>query len=34
MLAREKLHYVKSNEVIATLAPQEQTQTQPAGAGK
>ena len=34
MLAREKLHYVKSNEVIATLAPQEQTQAQPAGAGK
>jgi cell division protein FtsB len=34
MLAREKLHYVKSNEVIVTLPPGPQTQTQPAGAGK
>ena len=34
MLAREKLHYVKSNEVIATLPPQEKTPAQPAPAGK
>jgi cell division protein FtsB len=34
MLAREKLHYVKPNEVIATLPPEAKDQTQPAGAGK
>jgi cell division protein FtsB len=34
MLAREKLHYVKPNEVIVPLAPQEQTPPQPAAAGK
>jgi cell division protein FtsB len=34
MLAREKLHYVKPNEVIVPLTPQEQTPPQPAAAGK
>jgi cell division protein FtsB len=34
MLAREKLHYAKSNEVIVPLAPQEQAPAQPAAAGK
>ena len=34
MLAREKLHYVKPNEVIATLPPEAKDQTQPAPAGK
>jgi cell division protein FtsB len=34
MLAREKLHYVKPNEVIYPLRPQEQTPAQPGAAGK
>jgi cell division protein FtsB len=34
MLAREKLHYAKSNEVIVALPAQEQTPAQPAAAGK
>jgi cell division protein FtsB len=34
MLAREKLHYAKPNEVIVTLPPEPPTQTQPGGAGK
>jgi cell division protein FtsB len=34
MVAREKLHYAKPNEVIVTLPPDSQTQTQQAGTGK
>ena len=34
MLAREKLHYVKSNEVIATLPPEPKAPAQAAPAGK
>jgi cell division protein FtsB len=34
ILAREKLHYAKPNEVIVTLPPEPQTQTQPVGAAK
>jgi cell division protein FtsB len=34
MLAREKLHYAKPNEVIVTLPPDPQTPAQPAAAGK
>ena len=34
IVAREKLHYAKPNEVIVALPPQEKDQVQPAGAGK
>jgi cell division protein FtsB len=34
IVAREKLHYAKPNEVIVALPPREQDQAQPAGAGK
>ena len=34
MLAREKLHYAKPNEVIVALPPPPKEQAQPAGAGK
>jgi len=34
MLAREKLHYAKPNEVIVTLPPEQQTPAPPAAAGK
>jgi cell division protein FtsB len=34
MLAREKLHYAKPNEVIVTLSPEPQTPAQPGTAGK
>jgi hypothetical protein len=34
ILAREKLHYAKPNEVIVTLPPEPQGQPQPVGAGK
>jgi cell division protein FtsB len=34
IVAREKLHYAKPNEVIVTLPPDAQTQTQQAGTGK
>jgi cell division protein FtsB len=34
ILAREKLHYAKPNEVIVTLPPEPQTQAQPSAAGK
>lgn len=34
MLAREKLHYAKPNEVIVPLPPQEQEPAQPAATGK
>src|ERR1035438_661124 len=34
ILAREKLHYAKPNEVIVTMPPAPQGQAQPTGAGK
>ena len=34
IVAREKLHYAKPNEVIVSLPPEPQTQAQPVGAGK
>jgi cell division protein FtsB len=34
MLARETLHYVKSNEVIATLPPEAKDQAKPTAVGK
>jgi cell division protein FtsB len=34
ILAREKLHYAKPNEVIVTMPPAQQTPAQPAGTGK
>jgi cell division protein FtsB len=34
ILAREKLHYAKPNEVIVTLPPAPQGQAQPTGIGK
>lgn len=34
ILAREKLHYAKSNEVIVTLQPDPKTQTQAGSPGK
>ena len=34
ILAREKLHYAKPNEIIVTLPAEEQGQTQTGGAGK
>jgi cell division protein FtsB len=34
VVARDKLHYAKPNEVIVDLANEPQTQPQPAGAGK
>jgi cell division protein FtsB len=34
ILAREKLHYAKPNEVIVTLPPEPQTQPQPGTEGK
>ncbi|MGA3009174.1 MAG: septum formation initiator family protein [Terracidiphilus sp.] len=33
-VARDQLHYAKPNEVIVTLPPDKQTQTQPTGAAK
>ncbi len=33
-VARDKLHYAKSNEVIVTLPPDKPAQAQPAGANK
>jgi cell division protein FtsB len=33
-VARDKLHYTKPNEVIVTLPPEPQKQSQPAGTGK
>ena len=34
ILAREKLHYAKPNEVIVTMPAEPQVQAQPTGAGK
>lgn len=34
IVARDQLHYAKPNEVIVTMPPQPQSQTQPAGTGK
>jgi cell division protein FtsB len=34
VVARDKLHYAKPNEVIVDLANEQQTPAQPAGAGK
>ena len=34
IVAREKLHYAKANEVIVAVPAQEKEQAQPAGAGK
>jgi cell division protein FtsB len=32
--ARSKLHYIKSNEVLVTMPPEQKTQAQPAGTAK
>lgn len=34
VVARDKLHYAKPNEVIVALLPDQKTQSQPTGAGK
>ncbi len=34
VVARDKLHYAKPNEVIVNLPPERQTPAQPAGSGK